>query len=1048
MKQASIIPKPKTYGPLKNLPILKKGELSQTFWRLADELGPIFQFEFTGQTSIFVSNHELVKEVCDESRFDKYIGISLNKVRAFAGDGLFTSWTDEPNWKKAHQILMPAFSQKAMKGYHNMMLDIAMQLIQKWQRLNHDEEIEVAEDMTKLTLDTIGLCGFDFRFNSFYKENQHPFVESMVNGLSEAMNQSSRLPIADKMMVKSKREFQQNVDFMKDLVDDIIQERKKKDEIGEDLLSLMLHAKDPETGERLSDENIRYQIITFLIAGHETTSGLLSFAIYFLLKHPDKLKKAVAEADEVLKGELPTFKQVQKLTYIRMILNEALRLWPTAPVISVYAKEDTVIGGKYPIAKNQSVTVLIPKLHRDQAVWGEDAEEFKPDRFMHPENIPNHAYKPFGNGQRACIGMQFALHEATIVLAMVLHHFELIDHTSYELNIKESLTIKPDDFKIKVRPRKQQFFMTLPREPKEDERSSVKQTTIPSHGTPLFVLYGSNMGTAQQMANELADDGKAKGFDVIVAPLDGYVNQLPNEGAVLIITSSYNGLPPDNAKQFVEWIERDREADLSNVRYAVFGCGDRNWASTYQRIPRLIDEGLEKKGAMRLIEIGEGDAGGDIEEVKEQFQQIIFQELANQFHLTLHEERSSKPSLQMEYTNELIERPVAKAYSAFTAFVLKNEELQSEISKRHTRHIELKLPQGVSYQEGDHLGIVPKNSEKLVNRVIKRFKLNPVHQIRLSSDRAVTHLPLKHAIQIDDLLASHVELQEPATRSQLREMAQYTVCPPHRIELEQMGGERYQEEVLNKRVTMLDLLERYEACELSFERFLSLLPGLKPRYYSISSSPKVNQQIVSITVAVVKGEAWSGNGEYAGVASNYLNGLCEGEEVACFLHSAQSGFHLPKSTETPIIMVGPGTGIAPFRGFIQAREQDKKQGKVLGEAHLYFGCRHPNEDDLYHKEMQQAEQNDLVTIHKAYSRYQDQKTYVQDLIKDDSTLIFGLLENGAHIYICGDGKAMAPDVENTLMDIYQMHTKCTKREANEWLTSLMSENRYVKDVWS
>ena len=115
-----------------------------------------------------------------------------------------------------------------MKGYHEMMLDIATQLVQKWQRTGRDEEIEVAEDMTKLTLDTIGLCGFDFRFNSFYKENQHPFIESMLNGLNEAMDQASRLPVADKLMIKRRKEFEQDVEFMKQLVDDIIQERKNK----------------------------------------------------------------------------------------------------------------------------------------------------------------------------------------------------------------------------------------------------------------------------------------------------------------------------------------------------------------------------------------------------------------------------------------------------------------------------------------------------------------------------------------------------------------------------------------------------------------------------------------------------------------------------------------------------------------------------------------------------------------------------------------------------------------------------------------------------
>ncbi|MDR6746705.1 cytochrome P450/NADPH-cytochrome P450 reductase [Bacillus pumilus] len=1047
MQQTSIIPKPKTYGPFKNIPHIKKGELSQTFWRLADELGPIFQFEFSKATSIFVSNHELFQEICDESRFDKYIGTSLNKVRAFAGDGLFTSWTEEPNWRKAHHILMPAFSQQAMKGYHEMMLDIATQLVQKWQRTGRDEEIEVAEDMTKLTLDTIGLCGFDFRFNSFYKENQHPFIESMVNGLSEAMDQASRLPVADKLMIKRRKKFEENVDFMKQLVDDIIQERKKQDKTGDDLLSLMLHAKDPETGERLSDENIRYQIITFLIAGHETTSGLLSFAIYFLLKNPEKLKKAVQEADEVLQGGLPTFKQVQKLNYTRMVLNESLRLWPTAPTFSFYAKEDTVIGGKYSIKKNQSVSVLLPKLHRDQAVWGEDAEAFKPERFLHPEKIPQHAYKPFGNGQRACIGMQFALHEATMVLAMVLHNLELIDHTSYELDLKESLTIKPNDFKIKVRPRKQQLFMVPP---KEETKKSTKtdESKVESHGTPLLVLYGSNLGTAQQIANELAEEGKAKGFDVTTAPLDDYTRQLPDKGAVFIVTASYNGHPPDHAKKFVDWVTQDKEQDLTNVTFAVFGCGDRNWASTYQRIPRLIDEALERKGAKRAADLGEGDAGGDMDEDKEAFQKTVFKQLAKEFKLTFQEKGKENPKLSVAYTNELVERPVAKTYGAFSAVVLKNEELQSEKSERQTRHIELQLPEGKKYKEGDHIGIVPKNSDALVQRVINRFNLDPKQHIKLSSEKKANHLPLDQPIQMRELLASHVELQEPATRTQLRELAAYTVCPPHRVELEQMAGEAYQEAILKKRVTMLDLLDQYEACELSFVHFLALLPGLKPRYYSISSSPKVDEKRVSITVAVVKGKAWSGRGEYAGVASNYLCGLQEGEEVACFLHEAQAGFQLPPSSEVPMIMIGPGTGIAPFRGFVQAREVWQKEGKPLGEAHLYFGCRHPHEDDLYFEEMQLAAQKGVVHIHRAYSRHKEQKVYVQHLLKEDGGMLIKLLDQGAYLYVCGDGKVMAPDVEATLIDLYQHEKQCSKEAAENWLTTLANNNRYVKDVWS
>ncbi|MGG3326715.1 cytochrome P450, partial [Bacillus velezensis] len=143
MKQLSAIPQPKTYGPLKNLPHLEKEKLSQSLWKIAEEYGPIFRFEFPSSVGVFVSGRELAAEVCDEKRFDKNLSKALLKVREFGGDGLFTSWTHEKNWQKAHRILLPSFSQKAMKGYHSMMLDIAMQLVQKWSRLNPNEEIDV-----------------------------------------------------------------------------------------------------------------------------------------------------------------------------------------------------------------------------------------------------------------------------------------------------------------------------------------------------------------------------------------------------------------------------------------------------------------------------------------------------------------------------------------------------------------------------------------------------------------------------------------------------------------------------------------------------------------------------------------------------------------------------------------------------------------------------------------------------------------------------------------------------------------------------------------
>ena len=589
MENTTQFPQPKTYGPLGSLPIIDKDKPLQSFMKLARELGPVFQFQFPGRIATFVSSADLAKEICDEARFDKKVGPALQKVRAFGGDGLFTSETTEPNWKKAHNILLPSFSQQAMKGYHAKMVDLATQLIQKWARLNPADEIDVPEDMTRLTLDTIGLCGFNYRFNSFYRETTHPFVTSMVRALDEAMSQTQRLGIQDKLMIKSKKQFREDIQYMFSLVDEMIAERKQNGDQGEDdLLSHMLKGVDPETGVSLDVENIRFQIITFLIAGHETTSGLLSFAIYFLMNNRDKLKKAQQEVDEVLGDDVPDYKQVKKLKYVRMVLNETLRLWPTAPAFSVYAKEDTMLGGKYKVKKGDVFSLLIPELHRDPSVWGDDVESFIPERFEDLDSIPYHAYKPFGNGQRACIGQQFALHEATLVLGMVLQHFDLIDHEEYQLDVKETLTLKPDGMTMRVSPRKPEMSFTVASpEPKSADKGATASSIESAHGTPLLVLFGSNMGTAEGIARDLAETGKRQGYNAEIAPLNDYTDRLPREGAVLIVSASYNGNPPDNAGDFVSWLKESQDDTLDGVHYAIFGCGDRNWANTYQRIPRL-----------------------------------------------------------------------------------------------------------------------------------------------------------------------------------------------------------------------------------------------------------------------------------------------------------------------------------------------------------------------------------------------------------------------------------------------------------------------------
>src|ERR1700739_1805777 len=504
----SPIPQPPTKPVVGNMLSLDSAAPVQNLTRLAKELGPIFWLDMMGAPIVVVSGHDLVDELSDEKRFDKAVRGALRRVRAVGGDGLFTADTIEPNWSKAHSILLTPFGNRAMQSYHPSMVDIAEQLVKKWERLNADDEIDVVHDMTALTLDTIGLCGFDYRFNSFYRRDYHPFVESLVRSL-ETIMMIRGLPMENLWMQKRRRDLAADVAFMNRMVDAIVAERRGNAQAAEgkkDMLGAMMTGVDRATGEQLDDVNIRYQINTFLIAGHETTSGLLSCALYALLKHPDVLKKAYEEVDRVLGGNpdaKPTYQQVTQLTYITQVLKEALRLWPPAPAYGISPlKDETIGGGKYKLRQGTFITILVTALHRDPSVWGPNPDTFNPENFSREAEAarPVNAWKPFGNGQRACIGRGFAMHEAALAIGMILQRFKLIDVHRYQMHLKETLTIKPEGFKIKVRPREDRergAFAGAAASATTVTKAPRAPTTRPGHNTPMLVLYGSNLGSAE-----------------------------------------------------------------------------------------------------------------------------------------------------------------------------------------------------------------------------------------------------------------------------------------------------------------------------------------------------------------------------------------------------------------------------------------------------------------------------------------------------------------------------------------------------------------------
>ncbi len=1059
------IPQPPTKPLIGNAMTVDAERMIQSLMELAEEHGPIFKLDMMGTPLIMVSSAELVGEVCDERRFDKTVRGPLKRLRLIAGDGLFTGDTDNPNWAKAHNILLPSFSQKAMGGYLPMMTDIANQLMLKWERANSDDVIDVPKDMIRLTLDTIGVCGFGYRFNSFYREDFHPFIEALNRTLGTTLNMRG-IPGEKLFKGDQIKQLHRDAAYMNNLVDEIIRERRSQGGDGpEDLLDFMLKGRDAVTGERLSDENIRYQINTFLIAGHETTSGLLSFTIYYLLKNRDVLKRAYVEVDEVLGRNIdraPTLSEIGRLPYIRAILFEALRLWPTAPALGLAPYEDEVIGGKYAIPKGTFTTVLIPSLHRDTAVWGDNPEQFNPDHFTPEAEAARDpaAYKPFGNGQRACIGRQFAIQESILVLGMILQRFDLFDHTDYQLDIKETLSIKPDEFFIKAR---------LREDVERGGTASVEDTVadsetaapVPSHGTPLLVLYGSNLGSSESFARELAQKAEFSGFDVTLAELDAFAGKLPSHGAVAIACSSYNGMPPDNAAKFVDWLEGTTSAEtkLDGVSYLMLGCGNSDWAATFQDVPRKIDAALEDLGAKRIVETEELDARGDVDTQFHDWLDELMPQLGDEFGLDLlgGSDAAAEPLYTVEVTESITANTVAGRLGAREVEVLSNTELKdtSQGEGRSTRHIEVKLPDGMHYQPGDHLCVVPLNDDAVVERLLKRFRLDRDTYVRIESRSEMRGpFPSGSTFSVYNLAQTAGELQSVATRRDIAMLARYSECPNSRSALEALaqpaaddGTDAYTSEVLEKRKSVLDILEDYPACDLPLAVFLELIPFLSPRYYSISSAPAHKPGTCSITVGVTRGPALSGKGEFKGTCSTYLAGLAPGDRFQAVVKKPTSDFRLPDDPSQPIIMVGPGTGIAPFRGFLQQRDHLQKEGGKLGDALLFFGCRHPDYDYLYRDELADYGNRDVAEIYAAFSRHGGARTYVQDLIKREAQRVWTLIDQGARIYICGDGARMEPDVREALKVIYAEKARASEDDASRWIETMIEKERYVLDVW-
>ncbi|RDW89799.1 bifunctional cytochrome P450/NADPH--P450 reductase [Aspergillus mulundensis] len=1025
---------------------------------LAEQHGEIYRLRFPGRTVVIVSTHALVDETCDEKRFKKSVNSALAHVRDGVHDGLFTAKMGEENWGIAHRVLMPAFGPLSIRGMYDEMHDIASQLALKWARYGPDSPIMVTDDFTRLTLDTLALCSMGYRFNSYYSPELHPFVEAMGDFLTEAGEKPRRPPLPAMFFRGRDEKFANDIAVLRDTAQGVLQARKEgKSHDRNDLLAAMLRGVDSQTGKKMTDESIMDNLITFLIAGHETTSGLLSFVFYQLLTHPKTYRKAQQEVDEVVGQGVIEVSHLSKLPYINAVLRETLRLNATIPLFTVEAFEDTLLAGKFPVKAGETIVNLLAKSHLDPEIYGDDATEFKPERMSdelfnaRQKQYPN-SWKPFGNGMRACIGRPFAWQEALLVMAMLLQNFDFsFADAEYDLKFKQTLTIKPKDLYMKATLRHGLTPTTLERRLAGLAAETTTQTktvnadsadTSSATGAQMTILYGSNSGTCETLARRIAADAPSKGFHVTrFDGLDSGRAALPTDHPVVIVTSSYEGQPPDNAKQFVSWLEdldkQDEPSPLKDVPFAVFGCGNKEWAQTFHRIPKLVDNLLNKLGGTRITDLGLADVSTD--ELFSTFEawadDVLWPRVVEQFgaegrksqdqNESPDRKASAAPAPGVEVTvsnsrTQALRQDVGQAMVVETRLLTAEEE-----KERRKKHLEIRLPEGVTYTAGDYLAVLPINPAETVRRAMRQFKLPWDAQISIaSSGPTTTALPTDGPVAANEILSTYVELAQPATRKDLRVMADAATDPNTQKTLRTYANETetYKAEILAESVSVLDILERHPDIDLPLGSFLLMLPSMRMRQYSISSSPLSTPTTATITISVLDAPSRSrSNGRYLGVATSYLDSLSAGDHLQVSIRkNPSSGFRLPTNpTNTPMICIAAGSGIAPFRAFLQERAHLQEKGTKLAPALLFFGCRAPGVDDLYREQLDEWAGRGVVDVRWAFSRKAEESNgcaHVDDRIWADREDVRGLWSDGARVYVCGSG-AVARSVRGAMVRI-------------------------------
>ncbi|NKI75096.1 NADPH-dependent assimilatory sulfite reductase flavoprotein subunit [Dickeya sp. CFBP 2040] len=536
----------------------------------------------------------------------------------------------------------------------------------------------------------------------------------------------------------------------------------------------------------------------------------------------------------------------------------------------------------------------------------------------------------------------------------------------------------------------------------------------------ITLISASQTGNARRVAEQVRDDLLAANLPVTLVNAGDYkFKQVAQEKLLLIVTSTQGeGEPPEEAVALHKFLFSKKAPSLAGVAFAVFGLGDTSY-EFFSKAGKDFDGRLAELGAERLLE--RVDADVEFQPLAEQWRRQVVEALKGRF--------ASQTAVQAAASGQ-VNVSTASPYhkdAPYTASLLTNQKITGRNSQKDVRHIEIDLgDSGLHYQPGDALGVWYENSPELVQELLGLLWLKGDEPVAVGGET----LPLAEALQ------RHFEL----TQNTAPIVASYAALSRNETLLGLVADKTALQQYA-QRTPLVDMV-REAPVELTPEQLIGLLRPLTPRLYSIASSQDDVGSEVHVTVGVVRYE-YEGRARSGGASGYLADHLEEDGEVRVFIEH-NDNFRLPANPDTPVIMIGPGTGIAPFRAFMQQREADGAGGKNW----LFFGNPHFTEDFLYQVEWQRYVKDGLLTqIDLAWSRDQEHKVYVQDKIREKGAQVWRWIQDGAHIYVCGDANRMAKDVEKALLAVAVEHGGMDAEQADEFLSELRLERRYQRDVY-